>query len=201
MWDVSGLREKNLRDQAGSVFVGPAQDQKLMIVGGGNADGNVPGINLVDIIDFKQQVPRYVPGPDLPGPGKMYVNVINLPDRSVLAASGAQFNRSGNIQTAAIYSPTSNSWKSVAADPVGRNYHSTSILLPDGRVVIMGSNPMDNSFETRISVYSPPYLFKGTRPAVTSAPAQVNYGQNVQLGERRRNRRFTHPADVLDASD
>jgi hypothetical protein len=182
MWDVSGLREKNLRDQAGSVFVGPAQDQKLMIVGGGNADGNVPGINLVDIIDFKQQVPQYAPGPDLPGPGKMYVNVINLPDRSVLAASGAQLNRSGNIQTAAIYSPTANSWKSVAADPVGRNYHSTSILLPDGRVVIMGSNPLDNSFETRISVYSPPYLFKGTRPAVTSAPAQVNYGQNVQLG-------------------
>ena len=182
IWDVPGLRQKDLRDQAGSVFIGPAQDQKLMIVGGGNADGNVPAINLVDIIDFKQGSPHYVPGPDLPGPGKMYVNVINLPDRSVLAASGAQLNRSGNIATAAIYTPATNSWKAVAADPVGRNYHSTSILLPDGRVVIMGSNPLDNSFETRMSVYSPPYLFKGTRPTLTSAPSQVSHGQNIQLG-------------------
>src|SRR6185295_14325177 len=106
-------------------------DQKLMIVGGGNADGNTPGINLVDLIDLKQPSPYYVPGPDLPGPGKMYVNVLNLPDRTVLAANGAQLNRSGNIQTAAIYTPSTNSWKTVAADPVGRNYHSTSILLPD----------------------------------------------------------------------
>jgi hypothetical protein len=111
----------------------------------------------------------------------MYVNVLNLPDRSVLAANGGQLNRSGNIQTAAIYTPSTNSWKTVAADPVGRNYHSTSILLPDGRVAVMGSNPLDNSFETRISVYSPPYLFKGPRPAITSAPGQVGHGQNVQI--------------------
>ena len=182
IWDVPGLRQKDLRDQAGSVFMGPAQDQKLMIVGGGNADGNTPGINLVDIIDLKQPSPHYVPGPDLPGPGKMYVNVLNLPDRTVLAANGAQLNRSGNIQTAAIYTPSTNSWKTVAADPVGRNYHSTSILLPDGRVAVIGSNPLDNSFEARISVYSPPYLFKGPRPTITSAPSQVGYGQNVQIG-------------------
>lgn len=182
IWDVPGLRQKDLRDQAGSVFIGPVQDQKLMIVGGGNADGNTPGINLVDLIDLKQPSPHYVPGPDLPGPGKMYVNVLNLPDRTVLAANGAQLNRSGNIQTAAIYTPSTNSWKTVAADPVGRNYHSTSILLPDGRVAVLGSNPLDNSFEARISVYSPPYLFKGARPVITAAPSQIGYGQNVQIG-------------------
>jgi hypothetical protein len=25
-------------------------------------------------------------------------------------------------------------------------------------------------------IYSPPYLFKGTRPAITSAPVQIGYG-------------------------
>lgn len=182
MWDVPGLRQKDLRDQAGSVFIGPAQDQKLMIVGGGNANGNTSGTNLVDIIDFKASNPHYVPGPDLPGPGKMYVNLVNLPDRTVLAANGGQLNRSANVQTAALYTPVTNSWRSVTADPVGRNYHSTSILLPDGRVVIMGSNPLDNSFELRISVYSPPYLYKGPRPDITDAPGQAGYGQSIQLG-------------------
>ncbi|MHA7288680.1 galactose oxidase-like domain-containing protein [Arthrobacter sp. MDT3-24] len=182
IWDVPGLRQKDMRDQAGSVLAGPAQDQKLMIVGGGNTDGNTPAISLVDIIDFRQPNPQYVPGPDLPGPGKTYVNLINLPDRTVLAANGSQLNRAANVQSAALYRPAANKWTPVVADPVGRNYHSTSILLPDGRVAIMGSNPMDNSFEFRISVYSPPYMFMGARPTVTTAPGNATYGQIIQLG-------------------
>lgn len=180
IWDVPGLRQKDMRDQAGSVFVGPAQDQKLMIVGGGNTDGNAPAINLVDIIDFKQPNPTYVPGPDLPGAGKAYINLVNLPDRRVLAANGAQFNRTGNVNTAAIYTPATNAWQSIDADPVGRNYHSTAILLPSGKVAIMGSNPGDNSFELRVSVYSPSYLFKGTRPTVATQNA-ASYGNPITL--------------------
>ncbi|KNC18758.1 hypothetical protein AC792_10350 [Arthrobacter sp. RIT-PI-e] len=180
IWDVPGLRQKDMRDQAGSVFIGPAQDQKLMIVGGGNTDGNAPAINLVDIIDLNEPAPAYVPGPDLPGPGKAYVNLVNLPDRTVLAANGARLNRTDNVNTAALYDPEANTWHSIDADPVSRNYHSTSILLPDGRVAIMGSNPADNSFELRVSVYSPPYLFKGVRPTVTS-PEAASYGDTITL--------------------
>ncbi|QDG90139.1 DUF1929 domain-containing protein [Pseudarthrobacter sp. NIBRBAC000502770] len=179
MWDVPGLRQKDLRDQAGSVLLGPAQDQKVMIVGGGNTQTNTTAINLVDIIDLKQANPTYVPGPDLPGPGKGYVNLLNLPDRTVLAADGAQHNRSDNVLTAALYQPASNRWTSIAADPVGRNYHSSAILLPDGRVAILGSNPLDNSFDLRISVYSPPYLFNGTRPTIAAAPSSATYGQQI----------------------
>ena len=182
IWDVPGLREKDLRDQAGSVLLPPAQDQKVMIVAGGNTDGTAAGINLVDIIDLSDPTPEYVPGPDLPGAGKSYVNALNLPDRTVLAANGSQYNRAGDVFTAAIYDPAANAWTSIDADPIGRNYHSTSILLPDGRVVIFGSNPADNSFETRISVYEPPYLFRGTRPTITAAPAEASYGDVISLG-------------------
>ncbi|BCW79724.1 galactose oxidase early set domain-containing protein [Arthrobacter sp. NicSoilC5] len=181
IWDVSGLRQKDLRDQAGSVLVGPAQDQRVMIVGGGNTETNADAISLVDIIDLKQANPVYVPGPDLPGPGKAYVNVLNLPDRTVLAADGAQHNRSDNVLTAAIYQPSTNSWLSIGPDPVGRNYHSSAILLPDGRVAVLGTNPLDNSFDFRISVYSPPYMFNGTRPTVTAAPGSATYGQQISL--------------------
>lgn len=181
IWDVPGLREKDLRDQAGSVFIGPVQDQRLMIVGGGNTDGNIPAINLVDIIDLKDPAPSYEPGPSLPGLGKAYVNLTNLPDRTVLASNGAQFNRAGNVFTAAIFDPVANGWTSIDADPVGRNYHSTSILLPDGRVAVLGSNPADNSFEMQISLYSPPYMFKGTRPEIADAPESATYGQVLDI--------------------
>ncbi len=181
IWDVPGLREKDLRDQAGSVLLPPAQDQRVMIVGGGNSDTGLSAINLVDIIDLSEASPEYSPGPDLPGEGKMYVNVLNLPDRTVLAANGARHNRSDDVFSAAIYDPGADAWTSVPADPVGRNYHSTAILLPDGRVAVFGSNPADNSFEVRISVYSPPYMFRGERPTVASAPEMAGYGDVIQL--------------------
>jgi hypothetical protein len=181
IWDVPGLREKDLRDQAGSVLLPPAQDQRVMIVGGGNTDANLPATSLVDIIDLSASSPGYQPGPDLPGPGKGYVNVLNLPDRTVLAANGARLNRGDDVHTAAIYDPVANAWRSVAADPIGRNYHSTAILLPDGRVAVLGSNPADNSFELRISVYSPPYLFRGDRPTIEQAPGSAGYGEAFEL--------------------
>ena len=179
--DVPGLREKDMRDQAGSVFIGPVQDQRVMIVGGGNTDGNRAAINLVDIVDLTSASPRYTAGPDLPGPGKLYVNLVNLPDRTVLASNGSKQNRSQSVRSAALYSPGANAWTAIAPDPVPRNYHSSAILLPDGRVAVLGSNPADNSFDLRISLYSPPYLFKGARPTITQAPATLTAGRSFAV--------------------
>lgn len=180
--DIPGLRVPRLRDQAGSVLLPPAQNQKFMIAGGGSTDYG-GATNTVDIVDMNQANPAWTPGPNLPGSeGRMYLNLTNLPDRSVLASHGATGNRTGDVLRAAIYSPVSNTWAEVAGDPVGRNYHSSTLLLPDGRVVAIGSNPADNSYEKRLSVYEPPYLFKGDRPTVTEAPADATYGQAFALG-------------------
>ena len=81
------------------------------------------------------------------------------------------------------------------ADPIGRNYHSSAaVLLPDGRVVVLGSNPGDNTFELRMSIYEPPYLFKGTRPSVTAAPTdgRTTARRSIWVGDRHR--RLGEPA-------
>jgi hypothetical protein len=181
--DVLGLRQKDMRDQSASVLLPPAQDQKVMITGGGNINTTNPAINYTDLIDLKQASPAYTPGPNLPGDGKMYLNSTILPDRTVLVSNGGKLNRdnSTNVLTAAIYDPAANAWTSVAADPIGRNYHSTAVLLPDGRVAVFGSNPGDGSFELRISIYQPPYLFKTTRPQISGTPTQATYGNNFSF--------------------
>lgn len=181
IWDVPGLREKDLRDQAASVLLPPAQDQRILIVGGGNTETNVEATSAVDLIDLSQPSPQYVPVADLPGTGKAYVNLVNLPDRTVLASNGATHNRQGDIRTAAIFDPPTATWTPVVADPVGRNYHSTAIVLPDGRVAVFGSNPGDNSFELRVSVYSPSYLFRGARPVIEAAPSSATYGDLLTI--------------------
>lgn len=180
--DVPGLRDKDLRDQPGSVLLPPAQDQKILLVGGGNTLTNQAAIRDVDIIDLKAPSPTYVAGPDLPGAGKMYTNVLNLFDRTVLATGGATNNRAGDVLTTAVYDPVANSWTPVAADPVGRQYHSSAQLLPDGRVALIGSNPGDGSFEMRISIFEPPYLFKGTRPTVSGTPTNATWGGTFTFG-------------------
>lgn len=206
--DVPGLRMKDLRDQSASVLLPPAQDQKVLITGGGNINTANPGIKLTDIIDLKQLVPAYQPGPDLPGDGKMYVNATILPDRTVLISNGGRLNRDDatNVLSAAIYDPVANAMKSVAADPIGRNYHSSAVLLPDGRVVALGSNPSNGSFELRISVYQPPYLFYSARPEISNTPAQATYGQSFSFnikaqGKQVKWAQLTRPMSVTHQMD
>lgn len=57
-------------------------------------------------------------------------------------------------------------------------YHSTALLLPDGRVVAAGG---EASGELHAQIYSPPYLFKGARPTIDSAPASAVYGSSFSI--------------------
>jgi hypothetical protein len=58
-------------------------------------------------------------------------------------------------------------------------YHATALLLPDGRVLSAGQD--DGPLENYGEIFSPPYLFKGARPAITAAPAAVGYGQTLTI--------------------
>jgi hypothetical protein len=189
--DVPGLRRKDERDQSASVLLPPAQAQKVATFGGGNVATNVDAHRLTDVIDLSLPDPAYTPGPDLPhgtlhsGPaetgaqGKMYVSAVILPDGTVFETGGALHNRADPVREASRYDPVTNVFTPMAPDPVPRGYHSEAILLPDGRVLAVGDNPGDGSFDLRMSVYSPPYLFHGNRPVITSAATEWHYG-NVQ---------------------
>ena len=67
---------------------------------------------------------------------------------------------------------------------IPRMYHSEATLLPDGRVLISGSDPQTPGFneELRIEVYIPPYLNQGlTQPTVTVPNTDWAYGGHYQI--------------------
>src|SRR5262249_57578225 len=70
----------------------------------------------------------------------------------------------------------------LASVPEPRLYHSTSLVLPDGRVVVGGGGSLPGTIDHRnLEYFSPPYLFKGPRPTISSAPDQVDYGQTLTI--------------------
>ena len=67
---------------------------------------------------------------------------------------------------------------------IPRVYHSEATLLPDGRVLISGSDPQTSGLneELRIEVYIPPYLNQGlTQPTVMVSKTDWSYGGQFQI--------------------
>ncbi|MDX6350825.1 MAG: hypothetical protein QOF84_5615 [Streptomyces sp.] len=216
--DVPGLRKKDERDQSMSVLLPPAQSQKVLTIGGGNHTVSPDAHRLTDLIDLTAASPSYVAGPDLPqgtyadgtaqtgDQGKVYVSAVILPDGKVLETGGALHTyREDPVFEASTYDPVSNTFHAgLATDPVPRTYHSSALLLPDGRVLTVGNNPGDGSFDRRISIYSPPYLFRGDRPQITSvASTQWAYGstQRITVDRTVTKASLIRPAAVTHSSD
>jgi Domain of unknown function (DUF1929) len=187
---VAGLQHKDQRDQSMSVLLPPAQSQKVLTLGGGNIETNPDANRDTDVIDLEQATPEYRPGPPLPTgtltggvpetatQGKMYVSAVILPDGKVFETGGGLHNRADPVYEASMYDPDTNTFTAgLATDPVPRTYHSSAFLLPDARVMAIGDNPGNGSFEMRISIYTPPYLFQGARPQIRAVSSQTwGYG-------------------------
>ncbi len=112
------------------------------------------------------------------------LNATILADGKVLVNGGTTacgFNDySGAVLPAEIYNPATEQWTTVASARVPRVYHSTAILLPDGRVMASGSG---TAAQNNAEMYTPPSLFNpngtlATRPTYSPlASTDLGYGQ------------------------
>jgi hypothetical protein len=120
---------------------------------------------------------------------RAWLNLTTLPDGNVLATGGKRDHELGNAFGAAFaaeeWSPATGRWTTLASNAVPRFYHSVALLLPDGRVLVgggWGGGPGGADVRQRTyEIFSPPYLFKGPRPSILSAPGTVGYGQGFTI--------------------
>jgi hypothetical protein len=190
---LAGLSARDMRNQSASVLLPPAQDQRVMLVGGGpdGKQNKTDAVDNVDIVNFKKPNPTFTQGQPLNLP-RLHLNTVLLPDRTVFATGGSLKQEDTPLARlqSEIYDPVKDEWTLTAACTVPRLYHSTALLLPDARVVTAGGNPeggthvpwdKDPEEEMRIEIFSPPYLFRGPRPTIKAAGVEWKYGQLIEI--------------------
>ncbi len=149
---------------------------------------SAPSITTTWAIDMNQPSPAWRVIEPMKFPRGHHTMTI-LPDGNVLVTGGGRTtdgtNTAQGVLEPELWSPTSESWTTMAPGTRPRLYHSTALLMPDGRVLSAGGGRF-SGFPTidqlNAEIFSPPYLFKGERPAITSIPTSVQHGATFQIG-------------------
>jgi hypothetical protein len=147
---------------------------KILVMGGAD-----PPVATSEVIDLNAATPawRAVGSMTI---ARRQINATIMADGKVLVTGGssaAGFNEpAGAVLHAESWNPATEQWTRMASYTRYRGYHSIALLLPDGRVLSSGGDGQPNA-----EVYSPPYLFKGTRPTITSAPGALTWGQGFYI--------------------
>jgi hypothetical protein len=159
----------------GSAVLLPGAD-RMMAVGGGKNGSPTP---TVEILDTSASTLKWRYTGSL-SHGRLLQNTTMLPDGSALAIGGGlTFKYTDPVFIPELWDPATETWTPMAPQKASRMYHSTALLLPDGRVLSAGQ---DSGLYGRYGeIYSPPYLFRGARPVVSGVPSQASNGGQLQF--------------------
>ena len=155
---------------------------KMLVAGGGQ-----PALNTAMTIDINGSTPVITATEPMTYARSMQDSIV-LPDGKVLViggnSSGIQFSDEGTQLFPEMWDPQTGQWETLAPHSRPRNYHSTAMLLKDGRVAAMGSGLCGNCATNQQNgeIFEPPYLFnpdgtRASRPELTAGPPAATAGQ------------------------
>src|SRR5215210_2918828 len=187
-WQSQGPRDTINRDYGSHALYAIG---KILVAGGGSSSRDAR------VIDIDGATPQVTQTASMAN-GRRQHNLTVLADGSVLANGG---NSSGaglvdlnnGVYAAERWDPGTGTWTTMAPEAVTRQYHSSSLLLPDGRVIssgggICGTCDSVGYLAKNAQVFTPPYLFKkdgsgelAPRPVVDAAPTTATYASAFQI--------------------
>ena len=175
VWEFVDFSSNGWRGNGTSVLI-PGKDDQIMIIGGSN---NGVATNSCEQIDFGVPSPQWEAAAPL-SIARAHANVVILPSREVMVLGGGEVGLYCEpIDIPEMYDPDTGTWTSLPPQVFGRMYHSTAVLLPDGRILSAGQDSDQSGSWGEI--YEPAYLFRGPRPTISSAPPQVAFGSSFTI--------------------
>jgi len=168
-------------DGGSSVMYAPGKFLKA----GTSSDGNSPvrpSSAAAYVLDMNVPNPAWRQVASMAYP-RAFLNLTLLPDGTVLVTGGESTadgtNANNAVNAAELWNPATETWTTLSGGQRPRFYHSVGLLLPDGRVLVSGGGNDGNvPNEPNYELYSPPYLFKGARPAISGVPSTLTYGSS-----------------------
>ena len=178
--DTNPLAFPNRTDGISIQILTPTNDileQKARVAVFGGGQSSVPTRVTAEILDAENLAlgPTWTRLPDMAEP-RHHCQGVALPDGQLLIYGGADHGNNGMVGsfTSELFDPSTDTFSLGDSMQYARGYHSVAALLPSGKV--MASGGISGALERKIEVYSPPYLFRGPRPTITSAPSLVHHG-------------------------
>ena len=185
-WQSLGQRDTINRDYGGHALFDVG---KTLVAGGGPSSKDA---RVIDVNGTSPVVSATAPMAF----GRRQHNLTVLADGSVLATGGLSsgaglVDLNAGVYPAELWNPVTGQWRTLAAMQITRQYHSTALLLADGRVLssgggICGTCDQVGYLGKNAEVFSPPYLFEadGTlapRPVIDAAPASSGYDAPIEI--------------------
>lgn len=187
-WKIWSKRDSINRDYGAHAMYDAG---KILVAGGG------PSTNSAEVIDLNGAKPTVTPTGSM-AYGRRQNNLTVLADGTVLVTGG---NSSGaplvdlnaGVYAAELWNPATGQWTTLSSMQVTRQYHSTALLLPDGRVLSAGGGLCATCdavgyLNKNAEIFSPPYLFAkdgsgslATRPTITAVPRDVTDGSQFTV--------------------
>ena len=153
---------------------------RVLYAGGGRTT------NTAETVNLKRNPIQWVPTGSM-ALARRHHNLTVLPTGEVLATggtAGTEFNDLSQIVRAAeIWNPNTGVWTTLASSSVDRAYHSVALLLPDGRVLQTGGGAAGTVAPNQLNAqyFSPPYLFRGPQPVISTVPSSLRYAQSFRI--------------------
>jgi hypothetical protein len=109
-------------------------------------------------------------------------NATIMPDGNIFINGGHSYkDLEFSVFTPEIYNPNTQTTKEMSNSYFRRNYHASSLLLPDGRILTAGGDVWN------AEIFYPPYLFTkdiNNKTVLAERPRIMNIDRNIKRGEK-----------------
>lgn len=151
----------------------PYRNGSILVAGGDMVGSYQRSADVLDPVSG-----QWRPTIDL-GINRHHPNAVALADGRVLITAGHDMSGATDVTRAQYIDPSAGFSVATGTSSSGviRGYHSVTLLLPDGRVLVAGGRDVvtsDSLEKPTYQIYTPDYLQR-PRPVIASAPDQLDY--------------------------
>ena len=158
------------------------EKDKILVFGGKQKGEEYSPSNKVFLIDFSDSFKPQIKELKSMNFARSNGNATIMPDGNIFLNGGHSYNDlEFSVFTPEIYNPNTQTTKEMSNSYFRRNYHASSLLLPDGRILTAGGDVWN------AEIFYPPYLFakdNNDKTVLAKRPQIVNLDKDIKRGEK-----------------